>query len=46
MLYLEFARDLLRHFQPYLKPIMRTATSGLTAASGEVINTHDQYEAS
>lgn len=25
---------------------MRTATNGLMAASGEVINTHDQYEAS
>ena len=31
-------------FQPFLKPIMQTATSGLQLASGEVINTHDQYE--
>jgi len=30
--------------EPYLKPIMKTATSGLTAASGEVIDRHDQYE--
>ncbi|KAH9899296.1 heterokaryon incompatibility protein Het-C-domain-containing protein [Cubamyces lactineus] len=30
--------------EPFLKPIMKQATTGLMAASGEVINTHDQYE--
>ncbi|KAI0819917.1 Het-C-domain-containing protein [Trametes gibbosa] len=30
--------------EPFLKPLMKQATSGLMAASGEVINTHDQYE--
>ncbi|KAH7887067.1 heterokaryon incompatibility protein HET-C [Phlebopus sp. FC_14] len=30
--------------EPFIKPIMQTATSGLQLASGEVINTHDQYE--
>ncbi|KAK7678437.1 hypothetical protein QCA50_018497 [Cerrena zonata] len=30
--------------EPFLKPIMKSATSGLMAASGEVINSHDQYE--
>ncbi|KXN89330.1 hypothetical protein AN958_05828 [Leucoagaricus sp. SymC.cos] len=30
--------------EPFLKPILQTATSGLSAASGEVIDTHDQYE--
>ncbi|OBZ67753.1 hypothetical protein A0H81_12495 [Grifola frondosa] len=30
--------------EPFLKPIMKQATTGLMAASGEVIDTHDQYE--
>jgi hypothetical protein len=30
--------------EPFLKPIMKTATAGLSSASGEVINNHDQYE--
>jgi len=30
--------------EPLLKPLMKTATTGLMAASGEVIDTHDQYE--
>ncbi|KAI0763072.1 heterokaryon incompatibility protein Het-C-domain-containing protein [Trametes elegans] len=30
--------------EPFLKPLMKQATNGLMAASGEVINTHDQYE--
>ncbi|PFH49561.1 hypothetical protein AMATHDRAFT_62868 [Amanita thiersii Skay4041] len=30
--------------EPILKPILKNATAGLTAASGEVIDTHDQYE--
>ncbi|KAI0642699.1 heterokaryon incompatibility protein Het-C-domain-containing protein [Trametes meyenii] len=30
--------------EPFLKPIMKQATNGLMAASGEVIDTHDQYE--
>ncbi|KAF9239812.1 Het-C-domain-containing protein [Melanogaster broomeanus] len=30
--------------EPFLKPIMQTATSGLQLASSEVIDTHDQYE--
>ncbi|KAL4066987.1 heterokaryon incompatibility protein Het-C-domain-containing protein [Scleroderma yunnanense] len=30
--------------EPFVKPILQTATSGLQLASGEVINSHDQYE--
>ncbi|RDX44411.1 Het-C-domain-containing protein [Lentinus brumalis] len=30
--------------EPFLKPIMKQATSGLQLASGEVINSQDQYE--
>ena len=30
--------------QPFLKPLLQTASSQLMTASGEVINTHDQYE--
>ncbi|KIJ15941.1 hypothetical protein PAXINDRAFT_168915 [Paxillus involutus ATCC 200175] len=30
--------------EPFLKPLMQTATSGLQLASSEVIDTHDQYE--
>ncbi|EGO03783.1 hypothetical protein SERLA73DRAFT_165377 [Serpula lacrymans var. lacrymans S7.3] len=30
--------------EPFLKPLMKTATQGLQTVSGEVINTHDQYE--
>ncbi|KAI0082745.1 Het-C-domain-containing protein [Panus rudis PR-1116 ss-1] len=30
--------------EPFLRPIMKQATTGLMAASGEVINSHDQYE--
>ncbi|EIN08362.1 Het-C-domain-containing protein [Punctularia strigosozonata HHB-11173 SS5] len=30
--------------EPFLKPLLKTATSGLQTASGEVIDTHDQYE--
>ncbi|CAL1699350.1 unnamed protein product [Somion occarium] len=30
--------------EPFLKPIMKQATTGLMAASGEVIDSHDQYE--
>lgn len=30
--------------EPFLKPILETATSGLQTASSEVINKHDQYE--
>lgn len=30
--------------EPILKPLMKTATAGLMAASGEVIDNHDQYE--
>ena len=30
--------------EPYLKPIMKTATTGLMSASKEVIDSHDQYE--
>ncbi|KAI0300153.1 heterokaryon incompatibility protein Het-C-domain-containing protein [Multifurca ochricompacta] len=30
--------------EPYLKPILSTASNQLMAASSEVINTHDQYE--
>ena len=29
---------------PFLKPIMKQATSGLALASGEVINSNDQFE--
>lgn len=32
--------------KPILKPLMKTATTGLMAASGEVIDNHDQYEVS
>jgi hypothetical protein len=34
----------LTTLEPFLKPILKTATAGLSSASGEVINTHDQYE--
>lgn len=30
--------------EPFLKPILETATAGLSSASSEVINKHDQYE--
>ncbi|KAH9922490.1 heterokaryon incompatibility protein Het-C-domain-containing protein [Fomitopsis serialis] len=30
--------------EPFLKPIMKQATTGLSAASGEVIDKQDQYE--
>ncbi|XP_006463378.1 hypothetical protein AGABI2DRAFT_225120 [Agaricus bisporus var. bisporus H97] len=30
--------------EPFLKPILKTATTSLSAASGEIIDTHDQYE--
>ncbi|KDQ31832.1 hypothetical protein PLEOSDRAFT_1053107 [Pleurotus ostreatus PC15] len=30
--------------EPFLKPIIKSASSGLTAASSEVIDNHDQYE--
>ncbi|KAG1753537.1 Het-C-domain-containing protein [Suillus paluster] len=30
--------------EPFLRPIMETATSGLQLASSEVIDNHDQYE--
>lgn len=30
--------------EPFLKPILKTATSGLSSASAEVIDNHDQYE--
>lgn len=30
--------------EPFLKPLLKTATQGLMSASGEVIDTHDQYE--
>ncbi|KAH9836368.1 heterokaryon incompatibility protein Het-C-domain-containing protein [Rhodofomes roseus] len=30
--------------EPFLKPIMKQATAGLSAASGEVIDKQDQYE--
>ncbi|KAI0760246.1 heterokaryon incompatibility protein Het-C-domain-containing protein [Fomes fomentarius] len=30
--------------EPFLKPLMKQATDGLQLASGEVINSHDQYE--
>jgi len=34
----------LRMLQPFLKPILQSATGGLSTVSGEVIDTHDQYE--
>ncbi|EDR07977.1 uncharacterized protein LACBIDRAFT_297529 [Laccaria bicolor S238N-H82] len=34
----------LTTLEPFLKPILKSATGGLSAASGEVINNHDQYE--
>lgn len=34
----------LTTLEPFLKPILKTASAGLANASGEVINTHDQYE--
>ncbi|KAI0281811.1 heterokaryon incompatibility protein HET-C [Russula aff. rugulosa BPL654] len=34
----------LTTLEPFLRPIMSTATTSLIAASGEVINTQDQYE--
>ncbi|KAG1862734.1 heterokaryon incompatibility protein Het-C-domain-containing protein [Suillus subalutaceus] len=30
--------------EPFLRPIMQTATAGLSSASSEVIDNHDQYE--
>ena len=30
--------------EPFLKPILQTATTSLQSVSGEVINNHDQYE--
>ncbi|KAF8068741.1 heterokaryon incompatibility protein HET-C [Lyophyllum atratum] len=30
--------------EPFLKPILKTTTAGLSEISGEVINSHDQYE--
>ncbi|KAH0581396.1 hypothetical protein H2248_012481 [Termitomyces sp. 'cryptogamus'] len=30
--------------EPFLKPILKTSTSALSEISGEVINSHDQYE--
>ncbi|TFL01655.1 heterokaryon incompatibility protein Het-C-domain-containing protein [Pterulicium gracile] len=30
--------------EPYLKPILKSASSGLTNCSAEVIDSHDQYE--
>ena len=30
--------------EPYIKPLLKSATTGLNAASGEVIDNHDQYE--
>ncbi|KAG2363672.1 heterokaryon incompatibility protein Het-C-domain-containing protein [Suillus spraguei] len=30
--------------EPFLKPILKTATAGLSSASSEVINKYDQYE--
>jgi len=32
------------HLKPFLRPILKTTSNGLQAASGEVINSHDQYE--
>ncbi|KAF8637884.1 hypothetical protein AX17_002507 [Amanita inopinata Kibby_2008] len=34
----------LTTIEPFIKPLLKTATSGLALASGEVINNHDQYE--
>ena len=34
----------LTTLEPYLKPILKSASTGLMSASGEVINNHDQYE--
>lgn len=31
-------------YQPYLKPLMQTATKQLSSASGDVIKGHDQEE--
>ena len=36
----------LTTLEPYLKPILKSASTGLMSASGEVINNHDQYEVS
>ncbi|SJK98858.1 uncharacterized protein ARMOST_02130 [Armillaria ostoyae] len=30
--------------EPFVKPLLQTATTGLAQASSEVINSHDQYE--
>ncbi|KAF8527105.1 heterokaryon incompatibility protein Het-C-domain-containing protein [Gautieria morchelliformis] len=30
--------------EPFLKPLLQTASNGLATSSAEVINTHDQYE--
>ncbi|KAK0457999.1 heterokaryon incompatibility protein HET-C [Desarmillaria tabescens] len=30
--------------EPFVKPLLQTATTGLAEASNEVINSHDQYE--
>ncbi|KAI6129492.1 heterokaryon incompatibility protein Het-C-domain-containing protein [Pisolithus croceorrhizus] len=30
--------------EPFVKPVLQTATNGLQLASAEVVNTHDQYE--
>lgn len=30
--------------EPFLKPLLKSATTGLSAVSGEVIDSHDQYE--
>ncbi|KAK0494474.1 heterokaryon incompatibility protein HET-C [Armillaria luteobubalina] len=30
--------------EPFVKPLLQTATTGLAEASSEVINSHDQYE--
>ena len=30
--------------EPFLKPLLKTSTSALSAASGEVIDNQDQYE--
>lgn len=34
----------LTTLEPFLKPILKSATGGLSAVSGEVIDNHDQYE--
>lgn len=46
MLLLESLKTTLCYTQPFLKPIMKSASAGLMSASSEVIDTHDQYEAS